>query len=116
MKLIFRTTVTDIHNVMGVMPLEPTMRDFHCWMVIYGPHIGKHVHGIRYVQGSKPVLWTVQEITLAEHEHDSLTGKAFNVHNTDLCQVADSQKTLDINNQWAQSICKAPTKLKKRKE
>ncbi len=47
-------------------------------------------------------LWTVQEITLAKHEHDSLVGEAFNVHNTDLCQVADSQETLDINNQWAQ--------------
>ncbi|KAK0229522.1 hypothetical protein EDD85DRAFT_794007 [Armillaria nabsnona] len=47
------------------------------------------------LQGSKPVLWTVQEITLAEHEHDSLI---------DLCQVADSQQTLDINNQWAQIV------------
>ncbi len=115
MKLIFRTTVTDVHNVMGVMPLKPTVCNFHHWMVIYGPHIGKYVHSIHYVQGSKPVLWTVREITLAENEHDSLEGEEFNVHNTDLCQVVDSQQTLDIDNQWAQSICKAPMKLKKRK-
>ncbi len=116
MKLVFRTMVTDIDNVMGVTPLEPTVRDFHCWMVIYGPHIGKYVRGIHYVQGSKPVLWTVREIALAEHEHNSLIGKAFNVRNTELCQVADSQQTFDINNQWAQSVCKAPIKLKRAKK
>ncbi|KAK0457940.1 uncharacterized protein EV420DRAFT_1764465 [Desarmillaria tabescens] len=115
MKVIFRTTLTEVRDLTRVTPLQPTVCDFHRWVVIQGPHIGKYVRGICYVQGSNPILWTVREITCAEHGHDLLVGEPFNVHNTDLCQAADSQATLDINNQWAQSIREAPMKLKKRK-
>ncbi|KAK0207493.1 hypothetical protein IW262DRAFT_1302703 [Armillaria fumosa] len=62
----------------GVTPLEPTVHDFHCWVIIKGHHV-------------------VQQITLGQDEHDSLVGKAFEVANCDLCEAADSQKTLDIN-------------------
>ncbi len=113
---MFRMTLTDVGSLTSVNPVELMVQDFHRWVVIHGAHIGKYIRGICYVQGSKPILWTVWEITLAKHEHNSLIGEAFNVHNTDLCQVADSQETLDINNQWAQGIREAPTKLKKGKK
>ncbi|KAK0501114.1 hypothetical protein EDD18DRAFT_1102066 [Armillaria luteobubalina] len=104
----------ELRDLTDVTPLEPTVQDYHRWMVIYGPHIGKYVHGIHYVQGSKPNLWMVQEVALADNVHYSLLGEAFKVPSSDLCQVADSQNTLDINVKWAQSICEELTKVKKR--
>ncbi|KAK0209803.1 hypothetical protein IW262DRAFT_1468526 [Armillaria fumosa] len=109
-----RLDLSDIQDLTDVTPLEPTVQDYHRWIVIYGPHIGKYVHGIHYVQGSKPNLWMVQEIVLADNVHYSLLGEAFKVPSSDLCQVADSQNTLDINVKWAQSICEELTKVKKR--
>ncbi|KAK0492693.1 hypothetical protein EDD18DRAFT_1108698 [Armillaria luteobubalina] len=94
---------------------EPTVRDYHRWVVIMGAHIGKCVHGIRYVQGSKPIQWTVREIIMAEDDHDSFVGEAFDVRNSELCQMTDSQRTLDLNHQWAQTVCDEPVRIKKRK-
>ncbi|KAK0215113.1 hypothetical protein IW262DRAFT_1300340 [Armillaria fumosa] len=116
MKIMFRTTLTEVLNLAGVTPLEPTVHDFHRWVIIKGPHVGQYVRGICYVQGTKPILWTVHEITLVQDKHDSLVGKAFNILSGDLYQVADTQHTLDINYQWAQSICEEPIKPKKQRK
>ncbi|KAK0220526.1 hypothetical protein IW262DRAFT_1297582 [Armillaria fumosa] len=58
-KIMFRTTLTNVLNLAGVTPVEPTVCDFHHWVIIKGPHISKYIHGIHYVQGSKPILWIV---------------------------------------------------------
>ncbi|KAK0223275.1 hypothetical protein IW262DRAFT_1295097 [Armillaria fumosa] len=115
-KIIFRTTLTEVLNVAGVTPVEPTVCDFHCWVIIKGHHVGKYVWGIRYMQGTKPILWTVRQITLVQDEHDLLVGEAFDIPNCDLCQAADTQKTLDTNFQWAQSIREEPIKPKKQRK
>ncbi|SJL10755.1 uncharacterized protein ARMOST_14149 [Armillaria ostoyae] len=112
MKIKFRTTLVDVGNWKSVTPVEPTVRDYHRWVVIRGDHVGMYAHGVRYVQGSKPILWMVQEIKCVDNEHDLLIGEVFDILNTDLCQVADSQQTLDINAQWACSIQEEPTKVK----
>ncbi|KAK0215559.1 hypothetical protein IW262DRAFT_1465253 [Armillaria fumosa] len=115
-KIIFRTTLTEVLNVAGVTPVEPTVHDFHRWVIIKGHHVGKYVQGIRYMQGTKPILWTVHQITLVQDEHDLLVGEAFDIPNCDLCQAADTQKTLDTNFQWAQSIREEPIKPKKQRK
>ncbi|SJL15312.1 uncharacterized protein ARMOST_18805 [Armillaria ostoyae] len=112
MKIKFRTTLVDVGNWKSMTPVEPTVRDYHRWVVIRGDHVGMYARGVRYVQGSKPILWTVQEIKCVDNEHDLLIGEVFDILNTDLCQVADSQQTLDINAQWAHSIREEPTKVK----
>ncbi|KAK0217810.1 hypothetical protein IW262DRAFT_1298423 [Armillaria fumosa] len=89
-KIMFRTTLTNVLNLAGVTPVEPT--------------------------GSKPVLWTVQQITLGQDKHDLLVGEAFDIPNCNLCQAADTQKMLDVNFQWAQSIREEPIKLKKKRK
>ncbi|KAK0207416.1 hypothetical protein IW262DRAFT_1302761 [Armillaria fumosa] len=86
MKIMFQATLTNVLHLADITPVKPT-----------GPHVGKYVCGIHYVQGTKPILWTVHQIMLVQDEHDSLVGEAFNIPNCDLCQVADSQETLDVN-------------------
>ncbi|KAK0463342.1 hypothetical protein IW261DRAFT_1525902 [Armillaria novae-zelandiae] len=99
---------------MTVKPVEPNVRDFHRWVIIQGPGLGKLVRGICYVEGSKPTKWWVREVSIRSGEIDKFVGEPLEVVSSDMCVAADSNEDYQKNLSWAQSQCKSPVRAPKR--
>ncbi|KAK0215692.1 hypothetical protein IW262DRAFT_1299917 [Armillaria fumosa] len=56
--------------LMTIKAVELNVCDFHQWVIIQGPGLGKLIHGIRYVKGSKPTKWWVREVLIQSGEVD----------------------------------------------
>ncbi|KAK0471482.1 hypothetical protein IW261DRAFT_1511682 [Armillaria novae-zelandiae] len=106
---LFRTVAEEVFTPwMTVKPVEPNVRDFHRWVVIQGPGLGKLVRGIRYVEGSKPTKWWVREI-------DEFVGEPLEVVSSDMCVAADGNEDYQKNLSWAQSQRESPVRAPKRR-
>ncbi|KAK0466532.1 hypothetical protein IW261DRAFT_1426876 [Armillaria novae-zelandiae] len=103
---LFQTVAEEVFTLwMTVKPVELNMHDFHRWVVIQGPGLGKLVHGIHYVKASKPTKWWVREVSIQSGEIDEFMGEPLEVVSSDMCVAADSNEDYQKNLSWAQSQC-----------
>ncbi|KAK0463434.1 hypothetical protein IW261DRAFT_1575630 [Armillaria novae-zelandiae] len=114
-KHIFRTVSEEILTPSTtIKPVEPNVCDFHRWIIIRGPGLGKAVCGTRYVEGSKPTKWWVKEVSIQSGKVDEFVGEAWEVVSSDMCVAADSDDDYWMNLSWAQSQREAPVRAPKR--
>ncbi|KAK0494662.1 hypothetical protein EDD18DRAFT_1355404 [Armillaria luteobubalina] len=113
---LFRTVAEEVLTPWRIIkPVEPNVRDFHRWVIIQGPGLGKLVRGIRYVEGSKPTKWWVREVSKRSGEVDEFVGEPLEVVSSDMCVAADGDEDYRKNLSWAQSQRESPVRAPKRR-